>query len=326
MAEAANPETGANQEPPSIDERMQNFLTQFDGEQTDADEPEQPSAPPAQAEQPEGQADELTPDDIPAEVAQPNAVDEFEIVHNGQQRKLSREETIRFAQQGFDYSQKMHAVGEAERQIQQRFEQVQQLEQMQNALAPDLAQVKAVESQLAQWQNVNWVQLATDSPLEYPKYRAQYDQLVNAYQMAAGRFQHKFQAVQAQKQAVVTQTLEQQRAKLLDLMPEWKDPAKYESGAKEVRDYLIRSGVSPENVERLSDALGVKIAADAAAYDRLKRAKSEKSKQLRTVPPMTRPGAAQTSTSADKDSALKQRLRKTGDVKDAAALLLNRMK
>ena len=329
MAEAANPVGGANQEPPSVEQRMQNFLTQFDGEQTEPEQqPEQPNDPPVQAEQPEGQADELTPEDIPAEVPQPSAVDEFEIVHNGQQRKLSREETIRLAQQGFDYSQKMHAVGEAERAIARRMESVQQLEQMQNALAPDLAQVKAVESQLAQWQNVNWVQLATDNPMEYPKYRAQYDQLVNAYQMAVGQFQGKFQAVQRQKQQVYTQALEQQRTKLLDLMPEWKDPAKYETGAKEVRDYLIRKGVDEKSVEALSDAVAVAIAADAAAYDRLKRAKSEKSKQLKTVPPVTRPGAAQTSAqvNGEKQAALAQRLRKTGDVKDAAALLLNRMK
>ena len=325
MAEAATPETGANQEPPDIQQRMETFLTQFEG----AEETEQPSEPPAQAEQPEGQADEPTPDDIQDEaVAQPSAVDEFEIVHNGQQRKLSREETIRLAQQGFDYSQKMHAVGEAERSVTKRLEAVQQLEQMQNALAPDLAQVKAVESQLAQWQNINWVQLATDNPLEYPKYRAQYDQLVNAYQMSVNQFQRKYQYVEAQKKAVVAQTLEQQRTKLFDLMPDWRDPAKYESGAKEVRDYLLRSGVDPESVERLSDAVAVKIAADAAAYDKLKRARSEKSKQLRTVPPVTRPGAAQPANQgqADKTEALAKRFKRTGDTKDAAALLANRWK
>ena len=322
MAEAANPETGANQEPPDIQERMQNFLTQYEGDS----EPEQPT-PPVQAEQPEGQADEPTPDDIPDETPpQPSAVDEFEIVHQGQQRKLTREETIRYAQQGFDYSQKMHAVGEAERNIAKRFEAVQQLEQMQNALAPDLAQVKAVESQLAQWQNINWVQLATDNPLEYPKYRAQYDQLMNAYQMAARQFQQKYQTVQVQKQQVVAQTLEQQRTKLLDLMPDWRDPAKYESGAKDVRDYLIRKGVAPDAVEQLSDAVAVSIAADAAAYDKLKRARSEKSKQLRTVPPVTRPGAAQSTQNVDRQTELSKRLKKSGDVMDAAALLANRWK
>src|SRR5690242_131878 len=324
MAEAATPATGANQEPPDIQERMQNFLTQFDGDP----EPEQPT-PPVQAEQPEGQANEPTPDDIPEDAPpQPSAVDEFEIVHNGQQRKLSREETIRFAQQGFDYSQKMHAVGEAERSITARLQAVQQLEQMQNALAPDLAQVKAVESQLAQWQNVNWVQLANDSPLEYPKYRAQYDQLMNAYQMAVGQFQRKFQTVQAQKQQVVAQTLEQQRSKLLNIMPEWQDPAKYEAGAKDVRDYLIRKGVDPQAVENLSDAVAVAIAADAAAYDKLRRAKSERSKQVRTLPPVTRPGAAQPANQAqaDRETKLSQRLKRSGSLEDAAAMLLNRMK
>src|SRR5512138_1589041 len=108
MAEPTNPATGVTQEPPSIEERMQAFLVQYDKEQAEPQiEPEEPTAASAeqQTQQPEGQAqtDELTPDDLPEiegqeAVAQPT-VDEFEIVHNGQQRKLTREETIRLAQQ-----------------------------------------------------------------------------------------------------------------------------------------------------------------------------------------------------------------------------------
>ena len=89
MAEAANPATGANQEPPDIQQRMESFLTRFDAGETE--EPEQPSESPAQAAQPEGQADEPTLEDVPDEVpAQPSEAGGFEIVHNGQQRKLSR--------------------------------------------------------------------------------------------------------------------------------------------------------------------------------------------------------------------------------------------
>ena len=333
MAEAANPQGGANQEPPSIEQRMSNFLDSYNEEQTaPPQEPEQPTEQPAaQAEQPEGQAqtDELSPDDIPADEtqAQPNTADVFEIVHNGQQRQLSREETIRYAQQGFDYSQKMHAVGEKERLIAAQIQRVQEMEQMQQALAPDLAQVQAVSSQLKQWQNVDWVQLASDNPLEYPKYRAQYDTLIHAHQTAVAQFQQKAGQIQQYKQALTAQTVQQQRAKLLEMMPTWSDPAKYEQGAQEVRAYLQKQGVDEQSISQITDARGVVLAWKAAQYDKLVQAKSEKSKQLKTVPPVTRPGASQGAAqiNADKVQKARDRLKRSGSVDDAAALLLSRM-
>ena len=332
MAEPTNPVTGVTQEPPSVEQRMQAFLTQYDEEQASPPpEPEQPSQPEVEATPAESQAqtDELTPDDIPDQEpqAQPTA-DEFEIVHNGQQRKLTREETIRYAQQGFDYTQKTQALAESQKQVQQVLQRAQQMEQLQNALAPDLAQVKAVEAQLQQYQNVDWVRVATDNPLEYPKYRAQYDQMVAAYQAAVGRFQHKAGALQQERQAVTAQIAQQQRTALLDMLPAWRDPAKYEAGAAEVRDYLIREGVDPAQVEQLNDAKSVLIAYKAAQYDKLARSKADKVKQLKTAPPVTRPNASQgkAQVNAEQRQKMTDRLRRTGDVKDAAALLLDRWK
>src|SRR5689334_6275149 len=129
--------------------------------------------------------DEVTPDDLPEEVeAKPQepGADAFEIVHNGTQHKLTREDTIRYAQQGFDYTQKTQALAEKAKSIDASLQRVAELEQLAPMVAQDLAQVKAIEAQLSQFQKVDWVALATNDPLEYPKWRAQYDQLVTAYQ------------------------------------------------------------------------------------------------------------------------------------------------
>ena len=337
MAEPTNPATGVTQEPPSIEERMQAFLVQYDKEQAEPQiDSEEPTAAPAEqeAQQPEGQAqtDELTPDDLPEiegqeAVAQPT-VDEFEIVHNGQQRKLTREETIRLAQQGFDYTQKTQVLAEQSKAVQASLQRAQEMEQLQTALAPDLAEVAAIQQQLRQYQNVDWVKLATDNPLEYPKYRAQYDTMVNAYQAAVGKFQHKAGAIQQQRQALTAQMVQQQYDKLLDMLPAWRDEAKYKQGAGKVRDYLLKHGYDESQVSQLSDARSVLIAYKAAMYDELQQAKTEKVKQLKTAPPVTRPGASQgkAQVNAEQRQKYTDRLKRTGDVKDAAALLLDRWK
>jgi hypothetical protein len=330
MAEAANPETGASQEPPSIEQRMQNFLTQFDEEQTATPETEQPTAPQAEvvAEQPEGQAsDELTPEDIPADPveAQP-AVDAFEIVHDGKQRKLSREETIKYAQQGFDYSQKMHAVGEKDRQATERVKRAEEIEQLAPFVAQEYAQVKGFEEQLKQWQGVNWVQLANDQPLEYPKYRAQFDMLQQGYQQAIGQYNDRYGKVVEAKKHLDEQDTREQVEKLRSLIPEWRDNAKFEAGAKEVHAFLVREGLMPKTLA-LKDAAMVAVAHKAMLYDKLLRAKTDKVRQLRTAPPVTKPGASQGNTAqADRARDLEGRFRKSGDIKDAAQILLNRWK
>jgi len=330
MPEQTTPATGVEQAAPDVQTRMQNFLTQFDTDQ--AEEVEQQSEPEQAkvAEQPQDPAtEELTPDDLESDPTPPeqSAVEAFEIVHNGQQKKLSREETIRLAQQGFDYTQKTQALAETQRQVQGRVRMVQEMEQVQPLLAQDLALVASVEAQLKQYQNVDWVKLATEDPQGYPRWRAQYDVIVNNYQQAVGQFQQKRQYVAQRQQALTEQTTQQEALKLRERIPAFRDQAVFEKAARDIREYLVTSGVPEQAVDRMNDSFSVAIAYKAMQYDRLQKAKSEKVKQLRTAPPVTRPGASQgDSAQADKSQALTQRLRKTGDVRDAAALLLNRMK
>lgn len=336
MPEQTQPQGAVEQAAPSVEDRMERFLTQYDEEQqnprTETEQAEPGRRQPKVAEQPESQApsDELTSEDLPeveTEVidGQPE-VDAFEIVHNGTQKKLNREETIKLAQQGFDYTQKTQAVAETQRQLAERLKRVEILEQMQPMLAQDLAQVQAVEAQLKPYEAVDWVALANQDVNEYAKHRAHYDALVKTFNGAVNNLNQKRSAVAEARQKFTREHVEQEQKRLLERIPAWKDPEKYKTGASELREYLIGRGATPEGVDSLSDAVAVEVAYKAMQYDRLLKAKTDKVKQLRTAPPVTRPGTYQATAKADKDQALESRFKKTGDMKDAAALLLNRWK
>jgi hypothetical protein len=325
MPEQTTPVTGVEQAAPSVEERMAAFLSRE--EQQEPQEEPRATEQAEQPEQPEGQApqtDEVTVDDLPDESVQAQpAVDAFEIVHNGQQHKLSREDVIRYAQQGFDYTQKTQAVAAQARQIEVALQRAAELEQLTPLVAQDLATVKAFEAQLAQYQNVNWVQLATSDPLEYPKHRAQYDTLVSAYQAAVHQFQQKGQALNQRRQELTAQQLQQESARLKELIPTWN-----QANAAEMRQWLLSQGADQGRVDSVNSALEVSIAWKAMQYDKLQRAKAEKVKQLRTAPPVTKPNApvARNAALADRERDMMGRLKKTGDLRDAAAVLLNRMK
>lgn len=242
----------------------------------------------ASADQPDGVSEDDLPDDPDAA---PDDGAAFEIVHNGQQHKLSREETIRLAQQGFDYTQKTQAVAAQARAAEQVLQRAAQVEQMMPHLTQELAQVKAIEAQLAQYSKVDWIALATNDPLEYPKYRAQYDQLVGVYQTASQQYQHKANAVLQERQNLTAYHLQQEAQALTARIPEWRDPAKYQAGAQKLRSYLIAQGADQADVDTLSSSVAVVVARKAMLYDELVSAKSAKSKQLRNAPPVVRPGA-----------------------------------
>lgn len=291
MTDATTP-TGAVE---SLDEgTLENTLGNLFG-----DTPESaPKAAPKEQEAEAGQQeDDLSPDDLPDDddAAAPVSDAEFEIVHNGQQHKLTREDTIKLAQQGFDYTQKTQAVAERARAAEAVLQRAAQIEQLIPHVAQDLAQVKAIEAQLAQYNKVDWVALATNDPLEYPKYRAQYDQLVNVYQVATQNYQQKASAVIAERQNLTAYQLQQEAQTLRERIPEWRDPVKYQAGAQELRSYLINQGADPGEVDTLSSSLAVSIARKAMLYDKLKGAKDAKSKQLRDAAPVVRPGARPTS-------------------------------
>lgn len=331
MEEQTHPETGVSQEL-SPQQRIENLLSQPQGPADEEEKPE-PQTNAEQKQQPESPADaELSPDDLdtgeqPAE--QPAVDDVFEIVHDGSQVKLTREEAIKYARQGFDYTQKTQRVAEKERFLDAKFQQWQQVEQITPHVMQDLAQVTALESQLSQYQNVDWVKVATDDPMGYPALRAQFDLLERSYYAARDRYGQKQQHVTQQQAAIKAELLEREEARLPEVIPEWKDEAKRAAGKQLVAKYLQNNGIDVASAagRYLDTAFSLATAYKAAKYDELVKAKGDKVKQLRTAPPLTRPGSASNSSAkVEKDAQLKQNLRKSGSAQDAMAVILNRMK
>ena len=325
MAET-HPETGVEQ-PLDPFTRMENLLAQSEDPESQEAQPETPSQ---EVEQPEGPAtDEVTPDDLPAEPVEQPAVDAFEIVHNGTQIKLTREEVIAHARQGFDYTQKTQAVAAKDRAVEAQLRVLSEVQQAQPYLMQERAQVAALEQQLGRYQNFNWVQLATEDPMGYPAERAKYDVLLQAYQQTAGQYKQKESAVMQHLMTVKQQRLAQEQQRVPELIPEFKDPAKRQAGQQAIAKHFEATyGAAFDELDsRLTDAFSLMCAYKVMKYDQLVKGKAEKVKQLRTAPPVTVPGAASSgSAKADKDAALKQQLRKTGSAQDAMAVLLNRMK
>lgn len=300
MAEQTNPATEVSS-PAAIEGKLFEMFSGKPAEdKVEAPNPQTEQAQDTPADAPEGdaQVDELTPDDLPddeAPQAQPPE-GELEIVHNGKKLKVSRDEAIKLVQQGFDYTAKTQELAEERKQVAAMLQSATDIRKMQDALADDVATLKSYERALKPFEGVDWVQLATNEPLEYSRIRAQYDQLLHAANTAFGQYQAKANGISKQQAELTQQVLRQERSKMLEKVPAWSDAAKFQKDAAAIRQYLVSEGVTPEEVDGLTSAVAVTVAYKAMQYDRLVKSKSERNKQVRSAPPVLKPGTATTRT------------------------------
>jgi len=327
MPDSAQPATAAE----SLDAgQLEGTLESLFSGQPEAEEPKAP----VEQEAPADPA-ELSPDDIPEEETPSDADAAYEeIVHNGQTHKLSREETKEYARKGFDYTQKTMAVAETQRHLQAGLQRLAEIEQVQPLLSQELAQVTALQSQLQsdRYSDQEMLKLAREDFVEHAQRNEERNILRNQLQQAAQQYEHKAGAVSQYRAQLMQFQLQQESARLPEVVPAWKDPAKLDSDKAEIGKYLQSLGVDMGQVGRyLDSAVAMKIVHQSRLYEQLLKSRSDKSKLQKTVPPVIRPGSNAPSDQGKTTFAkVRQGIRQAGQrgdhrsQEDAMVSLLNR--
>lgn len=273
-------------------------------------------------------SDELTADDLPDDSPDESDPGAIEITWNGRKQRVSREEAVRLAQQGYDYTQKTQALAEERQRVQQYAQALQQTAQLQAAVVDDLAAVKALQRQMAAYPQdpSQWQALSNEDPIAAFQRRTEFDALrQQAEQMMRG-IQAKAAQVQQGRAQISQEQLAQQFAKAVDAVPEWRDIERYRSDVNNMRGFAQEVGYTDEELNNIDDHRPLIVLKYAAAYAQLLKAKKEKLKQVRTAPPVTRPGNSKSAAATDtvQQQKLEERFKRSGDLKDAAAVLLAR--
>lgn len=280
-------------------------------------EPPEKKAP-EEAVESDADPSELDASDLPEnedeETQAPNA-DEYEIVHNGQTHKLSRNELIEYGRKGFDYTQKTMAVADTQRQYSERLQALAQVEQVQPMLAQELAQVTALHQQLqnGRYSDQEMLRLAREDFIEHAQRNEERNILRNQLQQAAGQYQQKTQAVQQYVSQLSQFQLDQEAARLPELIPAWKSEDRMKADKADIAQYLQKAGADMRGIGKyLDNALAMKIVLQSMKYERLQQSKADKSKQVRTAPPVVKPGA---NVPSDKGRSVFQKAR--GEIRKA---------
>ena len=296
----------------SVESRLTSFFS------ADAGQPaEQPEAAPEQ----EASASEesVAPEDAPEQTdqagEQPESDGFEEVDLDGETYRVPPKLKEAMLRQQ-DYTQKTQQVAETARQIQFQREQMNLHAQFAQATAQDQQQLQQVEAQIAQYRQLDWANMDTDT---MTRARYQLDTLkeqADGIRNALGAKVQQFQTVQKQMR---DQQLRQGMEVLRKSIPKFDNDT-----VAALQRQASNEGYTAPELEAVTDPRFVRLLWKAQQYDTLKAGQKSAVEAAKKAPPVIKPGASQGQgqVAANQYKALRERLRKTGKVEDAARLFM----
>ena len=263
-----------------------------------------------EVEEPEPEEVETESEEVVAEEPEEEFID---LVLNGEQVKKTKSEVSELAQKGLDYTQKTQQLAEQRRQAQAEINAKAEEFKMREAVIEHLAEAKSLETQLKQYQGVDWNVLVDSDPIQAMKLDRQYRELQSAYSQKVNDIQAAQQNISAQQQHFTQELLQREKQSMIEAIPDWKDAEKSKTERAEIKASLQKAGFTPEEIENLSDHRSVVIARKAMLYDQMMSKKPEVQKRVSEAPKPVKPGSSQQrNQKGDAYNKTRDQLKKTG--------------
>lgn len=232
---------------------------------------------------------------------------------DGKEKQVNLKELVSGYQRGKDYANKTGQLAEERRQIEQIRAEANQRRDL------FAAQLSTLEKILSQ-EDPDLQQLKQKDPSRYLLIKSEREEALKRVQAERQKVYAQYEA--DQRAAMVKRTQEE-RERLLAVLPSWRDPEKATQEAKEIATYAKGLGFSEQEIAGLSDHRALIALRKAWLYD---KGRSLKGKQDKQVKPSLPPGKTQSRgelKGRDRDRAM-ERLKREGSVQAGVAALLAR--
>ena len=241
----------------------------------------------------------------------------YRVIVNGQELQVPLDELISGYQKGSSFTQKSQALADERKNFEATAQAVQQERQ---SYATVLQQLRA-QMEAAQQPNVDWDRLERENPVQWLKLKqVERDRQaqVHAVQEEQVRMQQIFEQQSSQE---LHQRLGSERALILEKIPEWSDPDVQATEQRQLAEFGRSIGFSDQELDTVYDHRALIVLRDAWRYNQLTNGKKVRS--VKSKIKNAKSGGKQMSKRmrSRKAKAQRQKLRETGKVDDAAALL-----
>jgi len=251
----------------------------------------------------------------------------YAVTVNGEEVAVSLDELLSGYSRQSDYTRKTQEVANDRKQMealqQQYNSEVYQIQQERQQYMEALTNIIAGQgSEIEKFSNINWDELREQDPIEYVTTREQYREAQERIQSLQYQQSQAAQSQQAQMKNARHEMLKVERSKLVDALPEWDEPGTQKELANTLQSYAKTQGFTQEELTELIDHRSILVLLKAQKYDQLQKS-DVKSKKLKNKPKVIRAGSGTSTKGSDKSkrTAQMKRLRGTGHIDDASALL-----
>lgn len=218
-----------------------------------------------------------------------------------------------------DYTKKTQEVAERRRQVEEQEQFLQQRAQLSDAALQKAVEVRALASQLEQYSQINWEELADQDPAQALKLNLAYQRLQQQHTHAAGEFQqiqvYEGQMLTAKRQEVLAKASEELAREIKGFGTQ--------AFASQLKDTGKSYGFSEHELSTIVDPRHIKVLHDAHQWRELQKGKAQINKKVATVKPVKvstgRAGPINQQAAHIQDA--KARLKKSGKSADAEAYL-----
>ena len=283
-------------------------------------------------EEPEEEESEEEEDDEGTEERAIEGDDLYAITINGEEHEVSMDELLKGYSRQSDYTKKTQELSEHRKAFdgarQQMAQEYQQIQAERQQYIDSLQQIVDTSAPgLEQYASINWEQLKAEDPIAFitkkEEFREAQDNITQYQVQQDEAYQKQYQEYQQQAH----QVLQQEHSKMAQVLPEWKEPEKQKKIAKDIKEYALSVGYTPEEVGSLVDHRSLLVLIKAQKYDSLQNA-DVKSKKLKNKPRVIRSGKGKVKGEETKvkRAAKMKRLQNSGHVDDAISILEDMMK
>ena len=251
----------------------------------------------------------------------------YAVTVNGEEVAVSLDELLSGYSRQSDYTRKTQEIANDRKEMeslqQQYNSEIAQIQQERQQYMDALTNVmQGSMGELEKFATVDWNALRENDPIEYVTTREQYREAQEKIQGLQNEQARAAQTQQAQMQKAQQEMLQVEKGKLVEALPDWGVPDKQKELATNLQSYAKEQGFTADELNSLIDHRSILVLLKAQKYDQLQKS-NVKSKKLKNKPKVIRAGTGTSTTKSDrsKRTAQMKRLRGTGHIDDASALL-----
>jgi hypothetical protein len=285
---------------------------------------EEESQPEEEDESFEEESEEESED---ADEREPEVEDVYAVTVNGEEQTVTLDELVKGYSRQSDYTRKTQELSEQRKGMEQYHNQwnaeIQQIQTERQQYVSALQNV--VENSMGaldQFGTVDWESLKNENPLEYITKRDEFRETQERVRQVQFEQQQAHEAYQQESTRNHRRALNEEHGKLAVALPEWSEESSRKKLGTEIKEYALTQGYSQEEIKSLIDHRSLLVLHKAMKFDKAS-SPDVVQKKVKNKPNVIRTGSpkSKSGVSKSKRTAQMKRLRGTGHIDDASALL-----